>query len=207
MSTLPILYSFRRCPYAIRARTILIYADIKYEHREILLKNKPAHMLSVSPKGTVPVFCIPPDTIIDESMDIIFWALAQNDFDLLYPLEQKNSIDQLVLQNDTIFKPALDHYKYPSRYPEQDWVKERDACMNILISFDKLLSSHSFLLGDRKSLADIAIFPFVRQYAFVNKEWFDQQKVPFLHKWLSCFLENDLFIKSMEKHPLYQEVL
>ena len=199
MSTLPVLYSFRRCPYAMRARMAMAVSGILYEKVEVDLKSKPEHMLSISPKGTVPVLWLEnTQTVIEESLDIMRWALKQNDPEqwLEYDLEAG---DILLQENDGAFKAALDRYKYPSRYPDEDCSGARDRALQFFEKLNGFLESHKCLLSDHTSFVDIAIFPFIRQCANVDRAWFDSLAVPHLHDWLGCYLESTLFCKIMRK--------
>ena len=168
----PILYSYRRCPYAMRARMALKYANISLETREISLREKPAHMLRVSPKGTVPVLVLPNGEVIEQSLEIMHWALKQprvnadlNNGWLNVDLAIAQS---LIAQNDGDFKSALDRYKYPERYPEKSQVEYRAQGEMFLQRLEGLLQTHDYLLANHVSLADIAIFPFIRQFAAVD---------------------------------------
>lgn len=198
-----ILYSFRRCPYAIRARMALAYADIELELREILLKDKPDDMLKHSPKGTVPVLITADGQVIDESLDVMLWALQQHD-----PNNWSNQLDDsmaLIQTNDQQFKPLLDRYKYADRYPELSEEQHRALTLPIIESLNQRLQRHKYLVDSNLTLADIAIFPFIRQYAFVNKNWFDQLPYSHLQKWLENLLASDLFKQIMSKFKLYNE--
>ena len=198
----PVLYSFRRCPYAIRARMALQYAGVNLEHREILLKDKPQEMLDVSAKGTVPVLVLS-DEVIDESIDVMQWALNQNDPDLWLALSQDHT---LIHDNDGDFKKSLDQYKYFERYPQYDQQHYLAEC---LVHLEKLEASlvetqgKFFLLSPKVSALDIAIFPFIRQLAFVDKAVFDELNLPKLQVWLDHLLNSQLFLSVMEKHPLF----
>lgn len=203
-SSIPILYSFRRCPYAIRARMALGYAGIQYELREVVLKTKPQAMLELSSKGTVPVLQLE-DKVIDESVDVLHWALQQSDpQDWLQP----GFPHSLVSRCDDYFKFHLDRYKYSDRFPEQDAATYLAAAVQYLLELEHLLSDSgdldSFLLGDRISWVDVAIFPFVRQFAFVDKPAFDRLDTPKLQAWLGYFLESNLFNSVMRKYPMWQ---
>jgi glutathione S-transferase len=200
----PVLYSFRRCPYAIRTRITLCYARIQCEIREIKLSHKPLQMLEVSPKGTVPVLILPCGTVIDESLDIMQWALKQNDPDKWLCDENKSDCDFLIKCNDTVFKQALDRYKYPSRYPNDESAEAREICLEILQDLDTRLSVNNMLLGHNISLADVAIFPFIRQFASVDKNWFDTLSLPYVQKWLNTYLRNPFFINVMQKYNPWQ---
>lgn len=201
-----LLYSFRRCPYAMRARMALAYSHLELEIKDILLKDKPQSMLNASPKGTVPVLIIynesGDDTVIDESIDIMFWALSKSDPDNWYfglSDNQQRIIVQLVEEFDNDFKPLLDKYKYASRFPEMSETQYRDKALSYLEKLNQLLENSQYLISKQLSLADIAIFPFIRQFAFVNKQWFDAAPYPKLQQWLKKHIESTLFQSIMEK--------
>ena len=196
--SLPVLYSFRRCPYAIRARMALAYAAVPVELREVVLKDKPADMLAVSPKGTVPVLVLPGGQLIDESRDIMQWALAQSDA-AGWLRAGAEVAEQLVNENDFTFKPLLDRYKYADRHPEQSPAQHRACAETFLQSLEALLCEHHWLCSDSISFADVAVFPFIRQFAFVDKSWFDSADYPLLQQWLNRFLESELFAAAMKK--------
>ena len=203
----PILYSFRRCPYAMRARLGLTAANITVELREIVLRNKPAHMLELSPKGTVPVLWLKDGTVIDESLDIAKWALAQNDPKNLLqpttvPLEEMNA---LIATNDNPFKHHLDRTKYGTRYPDENPLDHRDQASLFLMKLEERLKPQSHLCGNQLSLADITIAPFVRQFANIDREWFDAQPWPHLITWLNTFLASPLFQSVMNKYTPWQD--
>ena len=200
---LPILYSFRRCPYAIRARMAIYYASITVELREVSLANKPQQMLALSPKGTVPVLQLH-NKVLDESLDVIHWALQQSDSDGWLRPELQSQTETLIKSNDNDFKAWLDKYKYWERFPEQPQLYYRERAEEFIALLENLLEKHRFLLGQKLSVADIAIFPFIRQFAFVDKEWFDSAPYPNLQKWLQEFLVCDIFVQSMAKQPLWQ---
>lgn len=202
-----LLYSFRRCPYAMRARLGLTSANIKVELREIVLRNKPAHMVELSPKATVPVLRLQTGEVIDESLDIAIWALKQNDPEQLLSPKEVSLDDMLALikENDGPFKHHLDRTKYAVRYPEdekQDHIKGASEFLNKL---NDRLSNQTFLFGDTRSLADITIAPFVRQFANIDRAWFDAQPWPHLIKWLNEFLGSKQFLSIMEKYVPWQE--
>ena len=200
---LPILYSFRRCPYAIRARMAIYYASITVELREVSLANKPQQMLALSPKGTVPVLQLH-NKVLDESLDVIHWALQQSDSDGWLRPELQSQTETLIKSNDNDFKAWLDKYKYWERFPEQPQLYYRERAEEFIALLENLLEKHRFLLGQKLSVADIAIFPFIRQFAFVDKEWFDSAPYPNLQRWLQEFLVCDIFVQSMAKQPLWQ---
>jgi glutathione S-transferase len=202
------LYSFRRCPYAMRARLAIAQSGIQCELREVVLKDKPQQLIELSPKATVPVLLTADDKVIDESIDIAFWALAQHDPDNWYQSlssEQHEQMLALIENNDGEFKYFLDRYKYADRYPEQDERFYREQGEKTLTRLEQLLTEHDCLLRDSWTLADIALLPFIRQFAFVDKAWFDSAPYPRVRAWLEAFLESDLFRSVMKKYPQWQE--
>jgi glutathione S-transferase len=201
---LPILYSFRRCPYAIRARMAIAYASINLELREVSLANKPAAMLAISPKGTVPVLQLS-DRVIDESLEVIDWALEQSDPDNWLISGCHNEQQALIAENDNEFKGWLDKYKYWDRYPQQSQLDYRIKAEEFIAKLERRLKANSFLSGSQMGLADIAIFPFIRQFAFVDKPWFDSSDYPALKCWLNHFLQSNLFNQVMQKQALWQQ--
>jgi len=199
----PILYSFRRCPYAIRTRMALKYSQIKLELREIVLKNKPRELLDASPKGTVPVLILPSGEVLEESLEIMLWALNQSDPDDWFPLQQQSEILAWIQKNDHEFKPHLDRYKYADRYPEYPMTVYRERLQVFYQNLETSLSQNNYLCGAQITLADIALFPFIRQSAFVDKAWFDEAAYPCLQKWLRHWLNSDLFQVIMPKYPAW----
>ena len=197
----PILYSFRRCPYAIRARMIIAYSHIKVEIREVVLKDKPRQMLAVSPKGTVPVL-LNGEQVLEESLDIMQWALDQHDPE---NIALTGTQHELIDYNDSEFKLHLDHYKYADRFPEHDEIYYRRQGEVFLARLNQLLSEHDYLTGSRLSVVDIAIFPFIRQFAFVNIKWFEQSEYEYVKKWLNHFLASSLFLSVMKKLPQWHD--
>ena len=197
--TLPVLYSFRRCPYAIRARLALHQAGIEVELREVVLRDKPPHMLAISPKGTVPVLQLPDGQVIDESIDIMHWALGQNDADGWLVQGEADEQAALIALNDTHFKPLLDGYKYSARFPQKSAAEWRAAAVDCLAPLDSLLSHHAYFFGSTPSLADVAIFPFVRQFAGVDADAFARSPLPRLRDWLDAWLSSPLFAAVMIK--------
>ncbi|MGU9850008.1 glutathione S-transferase [Pseudomonas koreensis] len=191
------LYSFRRCPYAMRARMALRYSGVPVEIVEVSLKAKPAEMLAISPKGTVPVLDAD-GQVIDESLEIMRWALAQNDPDN-WLLGGDSRIAELIEANDQVFKVHLNRYKYAERYPQQPMEVYRAEGAVFLQRLDELLADRDYLLTEHPSLADIALLPFVRQFAHVDREWFAQTPYVRLQAWLPRFLESDLFTSIMKK--------
>lgn len=198
--TLPVLYSFRRCPYAIRARLALRHAGIAVELREVVLRHKPAEMLAISPKGTVPVLQLPDGRVIDESVDIMHWALGQNDPDGWLAQGEAEEQAALIALIDTDFKPLLDRYKYSERFPEKSAAEWRAAAADCLAPLENVLTHHDYLFSNTPSLADAAIFPFVRQFAGVDAEAFGRLRLPRLRDWLDVWLVSPLFEAVMIKH-------
>lgn len=203
---LPILYSFRRCPYAMRARLALCYAQQAVELREIVLRAKPAEMLAISPKGTVPVLQLPDGQVIEQSLEVMQWALQQHDPLDWWPTDPnlQADIQALITENDGAFKASLDRYKYPNRYPEQDALGYRSQGERFLAQLEARLTQQRYLCGDQVSLADVAIFPFVRQFAQVDRVWFDQADYPRVQAWLAEWLDSALFAQVMQKFPVWQ---
>jgi glutathione S-transferase len=210
MGALPVLYSFRRCPYAMRARLALAASGQPHELREILLRAKPAAMLLASPKGTVPVLVLPDGAVIDESLDIMRWALERHDpASWLAPREASpGEMDALIAANDGDFKRQLDRYKYPNRYPQESGddaagfgLKHRSDAAVWLAQLDARLDT-GWLFGAQPSLADMAILPFVRQFAHTDAGWFAAQPWPRLQAWLAAFEDSALYAGVMQKqHP------
>ena len=204
-TTLPVLYSFRRCPYAIRARLALAVSGLQYELREVSLKSKPPEMLAASLKGTVPVLVQPNGQVIDESLDIMRWALAQHDPQGWLTQASPDDMQALIAGNDGEFKPALDRYKYPNRYPQESGgdiqafaLAQRLDAANWLQQIELLLAQ-GWLFGPQASLADMVTLPFVRQFAHINAAWFAAQPWPKLQAWLARFEASALFESVMEK--------
>ncbi len=209
---LPVLYSFRRCPYAMRARLALAVSGVPHEHREVVLKNKPAELLAASPKGTVPVLVLPDGKVIDESLDVMLWALRQNDpAHWLSPAGATlDDMLALVRVNDGAFKRNLDRYKYPNRYPQESGAgaaafagMQRDLGARWLDEMESRLAG-GCLFGNADSLADMATLPFVRQFAHTDAAWFAAQPWPQLQAWLARFEASDLYLGVMGKHQAWQ---
>lgn len=198
------LYSFRRCPYAMRARLAIAYSKQSVQLREIILKEKPVEMLQLSAKGTVPVLLINNGEVLDESLDIMAWALSKNDPDNWL---SGNLLEMLALidENDFEFKMWLDKYKYASRFPENKEHFYREQGEDFLIQLEQRLTYSLYLFSDKLSLADIAIFPFIRQFASVDKTWFQQSPYPHLQKWLDKLITSPLFLSIMQKYPTWLE--
>jgi glutathione S-transferase len=201
MAELPILYSFRRCPYAMRARMALAISGLEVELREVVLRDKPSEMLTASSKGTVPVLVIPDGCVIDESLDIMHWALVQHD-----PEKWLLGNDTgLIFRNDGPFKAALDRYKYPHRYDIADPLPYRSEALAFLADLNVRLMRHVYLTGNSLGMADIAIFPFVRQFAATDQRWFDAQTLPALQRWLAELVHSPLFETAMRRYPTWRQ--
>ena len=195
--TKPILYSFRRCPYAMRARMSLLESGVEVELREVILRDRPEHMMDLSPKGTVPVLLLPDGAVIEESLDIMLWSLDESWL--------AGDWKELIDVNDGDFKHHLDRYKYNNRYENVLSSEEhREHALSILKTYDERLSNQAYLCGDSISLADLALSPFVRQFANTDRGWFDQLPLLHLHNWLIGILEGDLFKSCIVKHKQWQ---
>lgn len=192
----PVLYSFRRCPYAMRARLALTVSGRRCELREVTLRAKPPPMLAASPKGTVPVLVLPSGAVVDESLDIMHWALSQHDPESWLARDDP----ALIAENDGAFKQALDRYKYPERYDVNPLI-HRALGLTFLQKLDARLAACGQLCGPARGLADAAIMPFVRQFAAVDQSWFDEQPLSNLRAWLSAHLASDLFDAIMIRLP------
>lgn len=204
---LPILYTFRRCPYAMRARLALYVSHQVCQLREIVLRDKPAHMLEQSSKGTVPVLILNDGTVLDESLDIMLWALGRHDpYGWLTPASGTLAdMEELIAENDGPFKQHLDRYKYPNRYENVDPIEQRTGGLRFLEGLNARLEAQEYLFGRTPSLADMAIFPFVRQFANTDRDWFDGLDLKPLQTWLAGHLEMDLFKAIMVKWKVWSE--
>jgi len=215
MENPPVLYSYRRCPYAMRARISLYLSGIQVEQREIVFWDKPEPMLSASPKGTVPVLILPDGQVIDESREIMFWAfqamsqnMAQNRQAcsnwLPTSAERLQQMNHWIDENDTEFKGWLDKYKYADRFPEQRPIAYRQAGEVFLEKLNTALASQNYLLGGTATMADIAVFPFIRQFVNVDKVWFTQANYPHLKTWLEGMLASEYFNAIMKNRPVWE---
>ena len=197
------LYTFRRCPYAMRARMALSISGVTVKVREVVLRDKPAEMLAASAKGTVPVLVTTSETVVDESLDVMRWALAQNDPEKWTEADPETT-SHLITRNDGPFKRALDRYKYPGRYADESLVPgaARSDGLEVLADLDKrIAASGGQLVRPERSLTDIAIFPFIRQFAHTDMEWFNSQPLPALQAWLEGHKQSALFRGIMTKYP------
>jgi glutathione S-transferase len=197
-----LLYSFRRCPYAIRARMALASAGLGVRIREVSLRDKPADLLALSPKGTVPVLQLPDGQVIEESIDIMLWALRQRDPQAWLALAPADAdrARQWVARNDGTFKLLLDRYKYATRHPQLTAQEHRQHAMDgFVLPLESALRERAFLLGDSACWADVALFPFLRQFAMVDPAWFAQAPLPGLREWLAHWTDSALFQMVMSR--------
>lgn len=211
----PILYSLRNCPFAMRARLAIFKSRLPFELRDIVLSNKPKAMLNASPKGTVPVLVLKngdePIRVIDESFDIMLWALQTSDPDNLLSQTPKPSEEKLhnmcsfITTFDNEFKTCLEQYKCAKRYHEDNLLEYRQACEVYIQRIEARLQQHTFIMSNKESLVDIALLPFIRQFAKVERQWYLQAPYPKLRQWLNHYLQSPMFTKIMTKHPLWIE--
>jgi len=199
MNELPIVYSFRRCPYAMRARIAMARAGSGARLREVVLRDKPEAMLEVSPKGTVPVLVLANGEVIDESLDVMLWALSQDDPDSW--LADRDNCLAWIERSDHEFKGWLDKYKYANRHPEQTehWYREQGE--QFIQAMESQLSTHDWLGGSHCRLCDVAVFPFIRQFAGVDPTWWQSAPYPSTRAWLDRWLADPLFTSVMRKYP------
>ncbi|MGR5269350.1 glutathione S-transferase [Vibrio astriarenae] len=202
----PILYSLHNCPYAIRARLALVKAQQSVTIRAVKLDNKPEEMLNTSQKGSVPVLVMPDATVIEESLDIMVWALSQNDPKGLLSSDNNRALPEMLdfiasFEND--FIPALIQFSSAKRYHEQEMFALRELCEIELAKLEGWLSQHALLFGERESLVDIAIVPFIRKFARIDKPWFRDSPYPYLRRWLEQYLQSRVFTITMKHYPLW----
>jgi glutathione S-transferase len=203
--SLPVLYSFRRCPYAMRARMAVAVSQQRCELREVILAHKPAELLLASPKGTVPVLVLADGTVIDQSLDIMLWALQNHDPEHWLPKTQTmwERTRAWIAENDGPFKQALDRYKYPHRYALPDGLTHRTEGSVFLQMLDMVLRTQAYLAGPQFGLADAALAPFVRQFAHTDAVWFSQQPWLGLQAWLAQFEQSPTYLRVMDKVPAW----
>ena len=204
---IPILWSFRRCPYAMRARLAIKASGVKVRLREILLRDKPEPFLSASAKGTVPVLELPDGQVIDESLDVMFWALEAGDPQdwLAVQRRDQDHVSAHLMRLDTEFKHHLDRYKYATRYDDVDESVHRAKGAVFLAQWNEVLAYQNALSGTKLGLLDYASLPFVRQFRIADRDWFDAQSWPYLHRWLQDFLASDDFAAVMHKYKPWKE--
>lgn len=196
--TIPILYTFRRCPYAIRARLAIAVSGVVVMQHEVDLRTKPPAMLEISPKATVPVLHLADGRVIEESLDIMQWALQKNDPEN-WLSGNDAEVNSLIAHSDNEFKRDLNHYKYPNRFPESSKENYREACEKFVRILDDRLATSAFLTSDNFGFADAAIVAFIRQFAHVDKNWFYQSRYHDVIKWLDKILASALFVEVMKK--------
>lgn len=207
LEQLPVLYSLRNCPYAMRGRIAIYKSKVPVVLRDIVLSNKPTEMTEVSPKATVPVLVLPNSKVIDESLDVMLWALKAGDPDNLLLSENPENLQvmlSLIQQFDTEFKSALEAYKCAKRYRETNIAECRAVCEQYLEVLEQKLNEHTFIMGEQESLADIALLPFIRQFGRVERQWYLQSPYPKVRQWLNNYLQSVMFSKVMKKHPLWE---
>lgn len=205
-ASLPVLYSLRNCPYAMRARLAIFKSKEKVLLRDLVLSNKPPEMLVASPKGTVPVVVLPDNKVIEESFDIMLWALQRSDPDDLLLSDETDDLPKmltLIKTFDTKFKSSLEAYKCAKRYQEDNVVECRQACEEYIKQLETRLTKHTFLMSNQESLLDIALMPFIRQFGRVERQWYLQSPYPNVRQWLNKYLQSPVFTKVMAKHPLW----
>jgi glutathione S-transferase len=201
----PILYSFRRCPYAMRARLALLASSIDYEHREVVLRDKPAAMLAVSPKGTVPVLVLPNGEVIDQSVDIMLWALRQND--PYHWLEHTKDALAVIAQCDGAFKYHLDRYKYPNRFGDvgdTDKVDHRAKASEFADHINALMAQNNYEFNSSLGIYYAGYMPFIRQFSNKNRSWFDAQPWPHLQAAMATFETSAEFKTIMQTYPQWK---
>ncbi len=207
-NTLPVLYSLQNCPYAMRARLTLLLSEQDIIIRAITLKDKPQTMLKASPKGTVPVLVLTDGTVIEESMEIMLWALEQSDPNNLLPQDKpdiQQAIIKLIQRGDDEFKHPLEQYRAAKRYHRDSEIHWREQCESFIEELEQRLSTNSYFVGNSASLADYSFIPFMRQFGRVDRKWFANAPYPNVKAWLSTQLQSRLYAKMMTKHPLWHE--
>ena len=201
----PLLFTYRRCPYAMRARMALLWAGRTFDAWEIVLRDKPPALREASPKATVPVLLLEDGSVLEQSLDIMQWALTDGDSSGAWARGQSSRNQALLAANDGVFKVWLDRYKYPQRSP--DWPPDQSRAQAVAVLLEPLeqaLQSDLYLGGTQPCATDWALFPFVRQFRAVDADWFDAQPWSATHRWLAHWLESPLFLTSMQKLPVNQ---
>jgi glutathione S-transferase len=205
-STLPVLYSLRNCPYAMRARVAIFKAQQIVILRDIVLSNKPKEMITASSKATVPVLVLANGTVVEESLAIMLWALNETDPDDLLQSQNEHELSvmlNLIKSFDHDFKVCLEQYKCAKRYRESNIIECRVECEQFIQTLESRLNRHSFLISNTESLADIALLPFIRQFARIERQWYLQSPYPKVRQWLNNYLQSPMFTKVMAKYPLW----
>ncbi len=202
MSDLPILYSFRRCPYAMRARMALAASGAEVMLREVLLKDKPAELLAASPKATVPVLVLSEDQALEESLDVMQWALEH--CDPLGWLDGAPLDSGWISECDGDFKHWLDRYKYAEVYPDHTAEDYRSNAEEFIQKLEHQLSVSDWVGGEAANAIDVALFPFIRQFAGVEPSWWQQAPYPHVRQWLENWLNSALFSAIMVKYPRWE---
>lgn len=210
VTPIPILYSLRNCPYAMRARIAIFKAKLQVEVREVILSNKPVEMITASAKGTVPILVLgderEPSLVIEESLDVMLWALTIHDSDNLLHHQDVSALPKmlkLIAQFDNEFKACLNAYKCAKRYRESNITQCRQACEVYIQKLENRLALQPFLMSSEESLLDIALLPFIRQFAKVERQWYQQSPYPNLRQWLNRYLQSAMFTKVMAKHEVW----
>ncbi|MBA6336111.1 MULTISPECIES: glutathione S-transferase [unclassified Colwellia] len=211
-SSLPVLYSLRNCPYAMRARIAIYYAKQTVALRDLVLTDKPDEMIAVSPKGTVPVLVTELDTgeprVIEESLEVMLWALDKSDPDNLLHSDTPDLLPEmlsLISTFDDEFKQCFDKYQCAKRYHETSLASDRAACEKYIADLEQRLQLTEFLMSDKNSLADIALLPFIRKFSKVERQWYLHSPYPKLRAWLNNYLQSRMFSKVMTQYPLWLE--
>ena len=205
-TTLPILYSLRNCPYAMRARIAIFKAKQIVMLRDIVLSNKPKEMILASPKATVPVLVLANGSVVEESLAIMLWALNETDPDGLLQSQNEHELSamlNLIESFDHGFKLCLEQYKCAKRYRENNIIECRVECEQFIQTLENRLKHHDFLMSNTESLADIALLPFIRQFARIERQWYLQSPYPKVRQWLNNYLQSPMFTKVMAKYPLW----
>ncbi|KVX01681.1 glutathione S-transferase [Shewanella frigidimarina] len=203
---LPVLYSLRNCPYAMRARLAIYASNQQVKLRDLVLSNKPAEMLTVSPKGTVPVLVTADNEVIDESLSIMLWAFSQTDPDDYVNKATPNALTEMlavIAIFDNEFKGHLEKYRCSKRYHEPSLIEDRQQCERYLADLESRLCQYSYLMSDQPSLTDLALMPFIRQFARVERQWYLQSPYPKLRQWLNDYLQSRMFSKVMVQNPMW----
>ncbi|MFT5788443.1 MAG: glutathione S-transferase [Shewanella sp.] len=203
---LPVLYSLRNCPYAMRARLAIYASGQHVQLRDLVLSNKPAEMLNVSPKGTVPVLVTTDNTVIDESLSIMLWAFSQTDPENYLNKEAPSALAEMLSVIglfDHEFKGHLEKYRCSKRYHEPSLIEDRQQCERYLADLESRLCQHQYLMSDIPSLTDLALMPFIRQFGRVERQWYLQSPYPKLRQWLNRYLQGRMFSKVMAQYPMW----